>query len=82
MIYGMIYIKYNNMWICYCNILCIRSRKGGIVKRDTLHLFFYKQLGLDFSPQSCLYFQNFQGSKLLNGYLVVWPSNLCLGGIQ
>ena len=32
---------------------------------------FYKQLGSDLSPQSCLYFQSFQGSELLNGCLVV-----------
>ena len=29
-------------------------------------LFFYKQLGLGPSPQSCLYFQDFQGSKLFS----------------
>ena len=28
--------------------------------------FFYKQLGSDLSPQSCLYFQGFWDSKLLN----------------
>ena len=33
-------------------------------------------------PQSCLYFQGFRGSKLLNVCLVVRQSNLCLGGIQ
>ena len=27
------------------------------------------------NPWSCLYFQGFRGSKLLNGCLVVWPSN-------
>ena len=37
-----------------------------------LHLFFYKELGSGLSPQSCLYFQGFRGSKLLNGCLVVW----------
>ena len=45
-------------------------------------LFFYKQLGLGLSPQGYLYFQRFWGSKLLNGCLVVPPSNLCLQGIQ
>ena len=34
----------------------------------------YKKLGSGLSPQSCLYFQGFWGSKLLNGCLVVWPS--------
>ena len=33
--------------------------------------FFYEYLGSGPSPQSCLYFQDFQGSKLLNGCLVV-----------
>ena len=36
----------------------------------SLH-FFYKQLGSGTSPQSCLYFQDFQGPKLLGGCLVV-----------
>ena len=39
-------------------------------KRITSTLF-YKQLVLGLTPQSCLYFQGFQGSKLLNGGLVV-----------
>ena len=47
-----------------------------------LHSFFYKQLGSGFSPQSCLYFPSFRGSKLLNGCLVFWPSKLCVRGIQ
>ena len=34
-----------------------------------LHLF-YKQLGSGLRPQSCLYFQGFRSSKLLNGCLV------------
>ena len=34
-------------------------------------LFFYKQLGSCLGPQSCLYFQGFRDSKLLNGCLVV-----------
>ena len=48
----------------------------------TIHLFFHQQLGRGLSPQSCLYFQGFGGSKLLNSCLVVWPSNLCLRGIR
>ena len=36
----------------------------------TVH-FFYKQPGSDSNHQSCLYFQDFQGSKLLNVCLVV-----------
>ena len=45
------------------------------------HLFF-KQLGSDLSPEKCSYFQGFWGSRLLNDCLVIWPSNLCLRGIQ
>ena len=33
--------------------------------------FFYKQLGSGLSPQFCLYFDGFWGSKLLNGCLEV-----------
>ena len=44
--------------------------------------FWYEQLGPGLSPESCLYLQGFRGSKLLNDFLVVWPSNLCLRGIQ
>ena len=36
-------------------------------------LFLCKQLRSSFSSQSCLYFQVFGGSMLLNGCLVVWP---------
>ena len=43
---------------------------------------FYKQLGSGLSPQSCLYFQGLPGSKLINGCVVVWTSNLCLREIQ
>ena len=31
---------------------------------------FYKQIGSDLSPQSCLYFQDVQGSKSLSSCLV------------
>ena len=34
-------------------------------------LFFYKQVGSGLSPQICLYFQGFRGSKLLNDCLIV-----------
>ena len=46
---------------------------------------FYKQLGSGLSPQSCSKVQTFKGfldSKLLNGCLVVRPSNLHLQGVQ
>ena len=36
-----------------------------------IHVFFNKQQGSSLSPRSCLYFQGFQGSMLLNGCLVV-----------
>ena len=42
----------------------------------------YKQLGSGRSPGRCLYFPGFWGSKLLNGCLVVRPSNICLRGMQ
>ena len=35
------------------------------------HALVYKQLGSGLSPQSCLYFQGFPVSKLLNGCFVV-----------
>ena len=45
------------------------------IKKSTKVLHFcYKQLGSGLSPQSCLYFQGFWGSKLLN--------NPCLQGMQ
>ena len=58
--------------------MCI---KNILIRKYTL-CFFYKQLGSSLSPQNCLHFQGFWGSKLLNGSLVVWPSNLYLWGIQ
>ena len=45
-------------------------------------IFIYKQLGSGVGPQSCLYFQGFMGSRLLNVCSAVWSSNLCLQGIQ
>ena len=36
-----------------------------------MYNFFNKQLGSGLSPQSCLYFQDFQGLILLNGCVVV-----------
>ena len=38
---------------------------------EAMHLAFYEQLGPGLSPQSCLCFQDFWGSKLINGCLVV-----------
>ena len=46
------------------------------------YTFFCEQLESGLSPQSCLYFQGFRGSMLLNGSFIVLLSNLCLGGIQ
>ena len=42
-----------------------------LVFDDRLHSF-YKQLGWSANPQSCLYFQCFQGSKLVSSCLVNW----------
>ena len=39
---------------------------------------FYKHLELGLSSQNCLYFQGFWGPKLLNGCLVVWPTQRAL----
>ena len=46
--------------------LNIRSEKQTILSFEQYTLF-YKQLQSGPSPQSCLYFQDFQGSKLLKG---------------
>ena len=47
------------------------NRARGINQTSIRLHFFYKQLGLGPSPQSCFYFQDFQGSKLLCSCLVV-----------
>ena len=39
---------------------------------------FYKHLELGLSSQNCLYFQGFWGPKLLNGCLVLWPTQRAL----
>ena len=41
------------------------------IEYHKIHFLFYKQLGPILSLQSCLYFQVFLGSKLLDGCLVV-----------
>ena len=38
---------------------------------EEIQLFFYKQLRPGLNPESCLNFQGFWGSKLLNGCLMV-----------
>ena len=47
-----------------------------------IYIYIYKQLESDASPQSCLYFQVFQGSKLLSGCLVVWSNKQILNVFQ
>ena len=42
----------------------------------TIHFFSYAP-SVRPQPSSCLYFQDFQGSKLVMGYLVVWPHFKC-----
>ena len=49
--------------------------------RFDLHLF-YKQLRSGPSPQSCLFFQDFQGSKLLKDCLVVCSNKQILSVFQ
>ena len=44
---------------------------GTLTDKGLTYPFFYKRLGSGLSPQSCLYFQGFWGSKLLNGSLIV-----------
>ena len=70
------------LWIVFSPIIkmvnIVRNTQDG----TNIQLFFYKQLRSGLSLKSCFYFQGFWGSKLLNGCFVVWPSNLCLRGIQ
>ena len=55
--------SFNNYFISGC----VSNLDLPVLGSFYLHLFFfYKQLGSDPSPQSCLYFQGFWGSKLLN----------------
>ena len=48
----------------------------------SMNYTFYKQLGSGPSPQSCLHFQDFQGSNLLNGCLVLWSNKQILSVFQ
>ena len=48
----------------------IKKKRNDLVRKLRIH-FFYNQLGSGLSRKSCLYFQGFRGSKLLNGCLVV-----------
>ena len=79
------------MVLCALEVLCAwalpigigRAIYPGLEKMGThltcirnLRYIFFKQLGSGLSPQSCLYFQGFRGSKLLNGFFVSltkWP---------
>ena len=47
-----------------------------------IHSFLYKQLELGPSLQSCLYVQDFQGSKLLSVCLVVWSNKWIVSEFQ
>ena len=63
------------MWdFTFKSNVCIKL-KYTLISLD-MHLFLYKQLGSGFSPQSCLCFQGFWRSKLLNGCLVVTKSKV------
>ena len=57
------------------------ATKAGYVE-NFIPKHFHKQLGSGLSPHISLYFQGFQGSKLLYGCLVIWPSSLCLRPMQ
>ena len=60
----------------------LKSKDSVELQNVSPYTIFFKQLGSGLSPQSRSYFQGFQVSKLLNGLLVVLPSNLRLRGIQ
>ena len=51
-------------------------------KTFDIHFFLYKQLHWGPSPQNYLYFQNFHGSGLLKGCLVLWPDKQILSLFQ
>ena len=48
-----------------------------MVKLMQHYVYFFKQLGLGLSSQSCLYFQDFWDLKLFNGCLVVTKIDIC-----
>ena len=54
----------------------LKPPRNNLKPPETSHII------VNLSPESCLYFQGFRDSKLLNGCLVVWPSNLRLQGMQ
>ena len=47
-----------------------------------IYSFFISNIGSDPNTQSCLYFQDFQISMLLNGWLVDWPNKQVLSVFQ
>ena len=71
-------------WLLSCHLSKISAKLVISLKEDIIfakfiktvwiHFFFNKQLGLGPSPQSCLHFHDFQGSKLLSICLAVWPN--------
>ena len=77
----------NHGWYCFwCTsyLLLWCCPNGTVLCKVALQelTLFYKQLGIGASPQSCLYIRDFQGSKLLNGCLVVWPNKQILNVFQ
>ena len=44
-----------------------------VINTSQVHFFISNSAQAARNPQSWLYFQDFQGSELLNGCLVVWP---------
>lgn len=61
-----------NFIICTTNIYLFKVSKSRYMLARYSTYLFYEQQGSVATPQSCLYFRVFQGSKLLNGCLVVW----------
>ena len=55
-----------------------KNISGGLLLISPIYIYFYKQLVLDPSPQNCLCFQDFQGSKFLNDSSVLWSNKQSL----
>ena len=55
-----------------------KNISGGLLLISPIYTYFYKQLVLDPSPQNCLCFQDFQGSKFLNDSSVLWSNKQSL----
>ena len=80
---GILQTGANCSWYCFwCTsyLLLWCCANGAVLCKVALQelTLFYKQIGLGTCPQSWLYTQDFQGSNLLNGCLIVWPNKQIL----